>query len=1171
MASNTAKASATRNDSIKPIFMGFLPYIVLVIGIVITGSIYCEALHNARENLRYRFDREADKVFRSIDHRFTTCHQVILSTQALMNTSATVSRHQFAQFINMQRLKQLNPEIEFVSYSQMIPQAQLNQHIQMMKQQGFPNYTVKPSGVRDPYTSNIFVEPFSGSGLAAFGYDFFTDPSCRLAMQLACDDNEAVITEDVDFIKAITYEDQSSFVFILPVYRHSVKTGSIQARRNALAGWIMATCRMNSFMNSAIAISAVDSAKDMRIRVYDGKSHADSDLMYDSKGNLTKARPGCMHYNKTLDMYHHAWTLCIEALPQFEIDHLSGRYRTILPIGLIITLLLAYVVYALVNSERMLKIAVSQKTSELETNQLLLHKSHEQLALAIEGSGVGLWDWYQVTGEYNVNERWAELIGYTIEELQPISIKTLYQYTHPDDIDQAETAFKEYITGGKSRYECEIRMRHKDGRWIWILTKGRISLCNVDGIPVRITGTHMDITRTRTQQESLQRQEAILNGTTSALNQLLTSSDFESAILEALSLLGAAINVNRICIFQNQISEDNGEISLNTQCKWYLDPAMAHEDSVELQNSINTTYLPRWLSELEANRMVQGPVWTLPDDEKSIFEAQSIRSLVAAPIFVSGKLWGFIRLDDFTRDRMWSASEMGILALATSGIGGAIKQHDLSTDLAESRQWLKTTLDFLATGVVIIDRNKHIIVDANPSFIKIVGLPLDDVVGSPCHRFVARKDHACPCLVSDKSLIDDECELIKSDGTRVPILMTVVVTNRGGRDYLVHGITDISSLKETERKLRESMALFNGLFQSMQDIVFFKDLAGHYHTYNQRFYQLLPSSIEDSKELVVQDVFDKEAASIREESDRRVIADQKTIISEDNITLQNGQEIILETRKSPVITDDGQCIGLVGVARDITEKRLAEQAMMEGAQKLEDANAQLKKVVKAREDMAHFIVHDMRSPLTSILGGIDISKDETSSPEIRKRFLGMATASAVELNEMVSSLLDVYKMDDNKMVLNRTDDDILHAAYNAVNSVRIIAQQRQQQISVEGQSQILSFDFELIRRVIVNILVNAMKHSDNGGNVIVSVSEMGLWTRITVTDNGPGIPAEYKDTIFDKFVQVVDGKKNKKYSTGLGLTFCRMVVELHNGHIGVDSELGKGSTFWFELPLNATS
>lgn len=132
----------------------------------------------------------------------------------------------------------------------------------------------------------------------------------------------------------------------------------------------------------------------------------------------------------------------------------------------------------------------------------VLELSQEKLSLAIEGSGLGLWDWTIPTGEVTLNERWAQIIGYTLEELTPLSINTWMNLCHPDDLFQSSQKIQKHFFGGLDEYECEVRMKHKNGHWVWVLDRGKVTQWDANGNPLRMTGTHLDITeRKRFEQE----------------------------------------------------------------------------------------------------------------------------------------------------------------------------------------------------------------------------------------------------------------------------------------------------------------------------------------------------------------------------------------------------------------------------------------------------------------------------------------------------------------------------------------------------------------------------------------------------------------------------------------------------------------------------------------------
>lgn len=123
-----------------------------------------------------------------------------------------------------------------------------------------------------------------------------------------------------------------------------------------------------------------------------------------------------------------------------------------------------------------------------------LRKNEERLYLTTTSANIGLWEWHPQTGETKFDEIWANLVGYTLEELQPINIETWNELLHPEDHEIFEQAVEDYFSGKTPIYECEIRMRHKDGHWVWILDRGRTVDWDADGNPTRLVGTHIDIT-----------------------------------------------------------------------------------------------------------------------------------------------------------------------------------------------------------------------------------------------------------------------------------------------------------------------------------------------------------------------------------------------------------------------------------------------------------------------------------------------------------------------------------------------------------------------------------------------------------------------------------------------------------------------------------------------------
>lgn len=222
-----------------------------------------------------------------------------------------------------------------------------------------------------------------------------------------------------------------------------------------------------------------------------------------------------------------------------------------------------------------------------------------------------------------------------------------------------------------------------------------------------------------------------------------------------------------------------------------------------------------------------------------------------------------------------------------------------------------------------------------------------------------------------------------------------------------------------------------------------------------------------------------------------------------------------------------------------------------------------------KESLVQMIVHDLRSPLTSILGYVELTERERSKPNGDPfRFLSMIQSSSETLLKMVTGMLDLAKLEAATMSLNPVSVELPALLEDVRASVDSVALTKSLEIEFDIETDTVIADREILRRVIVNILDNAVRVAPDSSKVTICALSRNDGVRIEVKDRGPGIPESSIERVFDKFGQIRLWKDQHKTSTGLGLTFCKMAVEAHGGRIGVDSIVGEGSTFWFVLPHN---
>ncbi|HEV8130590.1 MAG TPA: ATP-binding protein [Acidobacteriota bacterium] len=274
----------------------------------------------------------------------------------------------------------------------------------------------------------------------------------------------------------------------------------------------------------------------------------------------------------------------------------------------------------------------------------------------------------------------------------------------------------------------------------------------------------------------------------------------------------------------------------------------------------------------------------------------------------------------------------------------------------------------------------------------------------------------------------------------------------------------------------------------------------------------------------------------------------KTMHNEYRIILPDGNIRWVATTAKPCLDAAGKVARIDGIVSDISARKELEQL---------------------RDNLTHMIVHDLKIPLTGISGYLDLLKmaaaDKLGGDE--SGYLEEARTSISVLLDMIMSLLDIGRLEAGHMQLNLSVCDLEDLAREALDKVISLKGKRGLTIETSAEHLLISADPDVIVRVITNLVGNALKFTTEDGIVRVKLDKTGEGrVRLSVSDNGPGIPAQFHERIFEKFGQVSAGRTAPKYSTGLGLTFCKLAIEAHRGRIGLESQVGKGSTFWFELP-----
>ena len=231
-----------------------------------------------------------------------------------------------------------------------------------------------------------------------------------------------------------------------------------------------------------------------------------------------------------------------------------------------------------------------------------------------------------------------------------------------------------------------------------------------------------------------------------------------------------------------------------------------------------------------------------------------------------------------------------------------------------------------------------------------------------------------------------------------------------------------------------------------------------------------------------------------------------------------------------------------------------------------------KKLDRLRDDLISMIYHDLRSPLSNIVSSLDVFNamlPEDGDPAFRS-LLNIALRSTERIQRLTNSLLDISRLESGQPVVHRVSSSPVSLAVDAIDAVSPVAETKNQAINLKlpGDSPTLMIDAEMIRRVLINLLENAVKYSPPDGEITLGAEFDDQQIRIWIQDSGPGISAAEQEFIFDKFTRLDPEGDPKGF--GLGLAYCRLAIEGHGGQIWVESEPNQGARFTFTLPYYST-
>ncbi|MDP1667852.1 PAS domain S-box protein [Phaeovulum sp.] len=754
-----------------------------------------------------------------------------------------------------------------------------------------------------------------------------------------------------------------------------------------------------------------------------------------------------------------------------------------------------------------------------------LKRAEQRLWNVIEGAQVGIWEWTLATDENKVNDRWAGMLGYTLAELEPVTIDTFAWLTHPEDLTASQSAMDDIRAGKANRFESKFRMRHKDGHWVWVMSRGSVVRRDADGNPEVLAGVHSDISELKETEGRLLN---VIEGAQVGTWEWVLEGGEYTVNLRWIEMLGYK-------------RKELGPITVGA-FRTLVHPA----DLAEFDHQLERVFsLETSLLEQEFRMRHKKGHWV------NILSRGSVSRYAAdgEPAVLAGV-----------------HSDVTGLKLAEQRLLNVIEGAEVGTwewDIATGKQWVNARwaamLGHKLAQLGQVDYRKW----------KRLVHP-DDLPAAQVQINI--------CLANGSDSYNAEYRMRHKGGHWVWVADRGRVIRRGedGRAEFMAGVQiDISAQKAREEaevaariELEKTIAERAAAEQRFLDIAAVSEGWFWEQDADLRFTYLSSTKFVDA-------VGEPGYSIIGKTRDEWINSDPEVLAGADWADLtakcaarqpfrnfvyrgpsQPGrQSRWLQISGTPIFDAEGAFKGYRGVGSDVTQLSLAK--------------AQAEAANRAKSTFLANMSHEIRTPLNGVLGMAELLESALLD-KAHQRMIGTIRESGETLLNILNDILDMSKIEAGKLTLEQFPFQPTELARRVEDLHSLRAQEKGLGFEVltgAGADQWRIGDPHRLRQVLHNLVGNAIKFTERGEVTIKLSGKKDAPLIIEVRDSGIGMTPEQIATLHEEFSQA-DTTITRRYGgTGLGMAITTKLVEMMGGTITVTSSPGVGTTIRLKLPL----
>ncbi len=761
--------------------------------------------------------------------------------------------------------------------------------------------------------------------------------------------------------------------------------------------------------------------------------------------------------------------------------------------------------------------AILRDITERVRNTQKLEEEKQRLEMAILGAGLGFWDWQPHTNQAVYNEQWAAMLGYALPEIAP-TFEAWSDLIHPDDYLSVMRALDGHLAGNSPYYQVEHRLRAKSGEWKWVSASGKVVSRADDGTPLRVIGTHLDVTERKRSEEEIRKLALVAQNTDNAV--IITDAEgYIEWVNDGFTRISGYSAAETVGHKPGQVLQGHA-----------TDPAAVERMREAIRNGF--AFDVEVLNYHKSGK----PYWL---------------HITAQPVFDDrGNVRHFVAIEADITERKEAEAQLHFQA----SVLRSVKDSVIVTDLQGRTTYF------------------------NQGAEEIFGYSADEMLGQHLAILYPQPEGA-PARLSQRfqqimAGIDyiGEWEGRRKDGSYVWLyIKTSVLRDAAGQPVGFIGVSkDITDRKRAEQKLRDSEANLRSIFDASVQTYFLLDASYGILKFNRAAAGFIRHAhgreLREGDSML--DFADPKTVDDFRRNVGRAFVGEKVLVTR-QVDQPGRPGLWVEVQYLPAYDDAGQVFAVAFVALDITDRKRAEEAILELNAGLErrvaERTAQLQSINKELEAFSYSVSHDLRAPLRSIDGFSKAVLEDYGhllDAEGQDYLQSIRTASQ-RMGQLIDDLLKLSRVTRGEM--QHEPVHLTQLVLDIAHELRRAEPDRRVSLSVAPDLHVLG-DPKLLRIALHNLVGNAWKFTSRRENAAIDVGRLDQegQTVYYVRDNGAGFNMKYADKLFGAFHRLHAASEFE--GTGIGLATVHRIIRRHGGQIWAEGEEGKGAAFYFTVP-----